>query len=328
MTGPTINSIESKLLSSMQNGFPLIKEPFYEIGIRLGITETEVIKLTGILKEKGIIRQISPVLDARKIGYQSTLIAMKVPAEKRGVAERCLFEHSGISHAYERDHEHNIWFTLSLPVKTDMQVEIQKLSDRIEAESTLALPAVRVYKLRTNFDLEEASQLTDQASKVNCMTGDLKLSGVEKKVINILQADLPLTVNPFNGFAGQINLGIDGLLDICYGLVKKGVIRRYGAAINHYKAGYKANAMTCWNVPQDKVESVATGLIPIRQVSHCYERAINPSWRYNFYVMVHANTKNACLDIIKKIHNDSGVNDFVVLFSVKEFKKTRIKYSV
>ncbi|MBN1376130.1 MAG: hypothetical protein JXA01_08255 [Dehalococcoidia bacterium] len=328
MTGSTTNSIKVKLLGLLQNRFPLSKEPFAEIGTVLGIAETEVIRLTRILKEEGIIRQISPVLDARKIGYQSTLIAMKVPATNMEEAERYLSQHTGISHAYERDNEYNIWFTLSWPLNTDINVGIQKLSDLIGAESTLILPAVRVYKLRTDFTLEEESQLNTEIAGVNCTPEDLKLSELEKKIINILQEDLPLTHHPFDGFASQMDMGIDGLLDICRGLVKKGAIRRIGAAINHYKAGYEANAMTCWNVPRHKVESVAAGLIQFRQVSHCYERKTRISWRYNFYAMIHAKTKKACTSIVKKIQTDSGTNDFVVLFSVRELKKTRIRYTV
>jgi len=139
------DNVEYKLLGLLQTGFPLTGEPYLDLGVKLGMTGNQVIQHIGELKAKGIVRQISPVLDARKLGYQSTLIAMKVPVEGIGRAEQILSGHVGVSHAYERDNEYNIWFTLSAPLAADMQSELRKLSSQIGVEAdTIGRIAVRV----------------------------------------------------------------------------------------------------------------------------------------------------------------------------------------
>ena len=328
MSNNAANTIDDKLLGLLQNGFPLTAEPYSDLGSKIGVMGEEVIRRIAVLKAKGIVRQISPVLDARKLGYQSTLIAMKVGKEKTDLAEKTLSRHPGVSHAYERDHEFNIWFTLSVPLSVDIETESQKLSSLIEAEAAFALPAVRVFKLRTNFGPDEDNYVEAETEQTNVITERVDLSKLERRVINALQEDLPLSNNPFLNFAEVLNIRVDDLLGHCRSLLRRGVIRRYGASINHYKAGYRANAMTCWKVPINRVETVAAGIISLRQVSHCYERATNSSWSYNLYAMIHGSSKMVCMETVNRIHDGSGISDFAVLFSTREFKKTRIKYLV
>ncbi len=322
------NSIDNKLLGLLQTGLPLSSEPYSDLGSKLGVTGEEVIRRIAALKTNGIVRQISPVLDARKLGYQSTLIAMKVGKEKTGLAEKTLNGHPGVSHAYEREHEFNIWFTLSMPRSANIETELKKLSSHIGAEAVFTLPAVRVFKLRTNFGPDEDNHIEEGAGQGNALSERVELSETERKVISALQEDLPLVSNPFRNIAKKLDISVNDLLDNCRSLLQRGVIRRYGASINHYKAGYRANAMTCWKVPHDRVETMAAGIISLRQVSHCYERATNSSWNYNFYVMIHGSSKTVCLDTVNKIRAGSGISDYAVLFSTREFKKTRIKYLV
>jgi DNA-binding Lrp family transcriptional regulator len=328
MSNTATNSIDDKLLGLLQTGFPLKAEPYSDLGSKLGVTSEEVIRRIAVLKANGIVRLISPVLDARKLGYQSTLIAMKVGKEKTGLAEKTLSGHPDVSHAYQRDHAFNIWFTLSVLPSGNIETELRKLSSCIGAEAAFSLPAVRVFKLRTNFGPYEDNHIEDVTGQVNTLSERVDLSETERRIINALQDDLPLTSDPFRSISEKLDISIDSLLDHCRSLLRRGVIRRYGASINHYKAGYKANAMTCWKVPNDKVEAVAAGITSFRQVSHCYERATNSSWSYNLYVMIHGSSKAVCLEIVNKIHAKSGISDYTVLFSTQEFKKTRIRYLV
>jgi DNA-binding Lrp family transcriptional regulator len=322
------NTIDDKLLGLLQTGFPLTAEPYSDLGSKLGVTGEEVIRRITALKANGIVRQISPVLDARKLGYQSTLIAMKVGKWETGLAEKTLSGHPGVSHAYERDHEFNIWFTLSMPLSANIETELQKLSSSICAEAVFTLPAVRVFKLRTNFGPDEDNHIEDGMSQVNALSERVELSEIERKVINVIQEDLPLSSNPFRNTSKKLDISVDDFLGYCRSLLRRGVIRRYGASINHYKAGYRANAMTCWKVPHDIVETVAAGITSLRQVSHCYERETNSSWSYNLYVMIHGCSKTGCIDTVNKIRAGSGISDYAVLFSTREFKKTRIRYLV
>jgi siroheme decarboxylase len=328
MSNKTASSIDNKLLGLLQTGFPLTSEPYSDLGSKLDVSGKEVIRRIAALRKSGIVRQISPVLDARKLGYQSTLIAMKVEEGKTGRAEKALSDHLGVSHAYERAHEFNIWFTLSVPLSINIDTELRKLSSQIGALAAFALPAVRVFKLRTNFGPDEDNHIEEGAGQSGALSEKVPLSETERSVINSMQVDLPLSSDPFRNIAETLDMSVSALLDHCCSLLRRAVIRRYGASINHYKAGYRANAMTAWKVPGEKVEAIASGIVSFKQVSHCYERATNSSWGYNLYVMIHGSSEAVCLDTVNKIQAGSGIGDYAVLFSTREFKKTRIKYLV
>jgi len=86
--------------------------------------------------------------------------------------------------------------------------------------------------------------------------------------------------------------------------------------------------MTCWKVPAGSVEKMGHLLAGDRHVSHCYERGVTGSWLYNLFAMVHSRDRNTCLEIIEKMAARTGLTDYIALFSVREFKKTRIMYRV
>jgi DNA-binding Lrp family transcriptional regulator len=319
---------DNRLLGMLQSAFPLSREPYHDIGIELGMAADDVIRGIIDLKKKGIVRQVSPVLDARRLGFQSTLVAMKVEDARIKSAEKYLSGHPGISHGYEREHEFNIWVTLSLPPGTDLQAEVQDISARCSAQAVIALPATRVFKLRTDFSRTEDTPAEELISTGSGLPGRARLSQADRQVINGLQHDLPLCPDPFSLLAHGIGMDVEKMLVHGRSLLRRGIMRRYGASINHRNAGYRANAMTCWVVPAGKVVRLGRLLASSRQVSHCYERAANRLWHYNLFTMVHSRDKTACLRAIEKMAAGTGLTDYAVLFSVKEFKKTRILYSV
>jgi DNA-binding Lrp family transcriptional regulator len=319
---------ESRLLGMLQSGFPLSREPYADIGIMLGMAADDVIRGIIGLKEKGIVRQVSPVLDARRLGFQSTLVAMKVEDARIKSAEKYLSAHAGISHGYQREHEFNIWVTLSVPPGADLQAEVSEMSARCSAQAVIALPATRVFKLRTDFSRTGDTSAEEHISSGSGLPRRARLSQADRQVINGLQQDLPLSPDPFAPLAQGMGMGVEKMLEHSRSLLRRGIIRRYGASINHRNAGFMANAMTCWDVPAGKVVTLGRLLASGRQVSHCYERATNHLWHYNLFAMVHSRDKTACLRAIEKMAVGTGLTDYAVLFSVKEFKKTRILYSV
>ena len=328
MPDAALDAASRRLLGLLQSEFPMSREPYADLGAKLGIGGDGVISLIREMKTAGIVRQISPVLDARKLGYQSTLVALMINMYHITGAEQFISGHPGISHGYQREHKFNIWVTLAIPPGADLRAELKVISSRTGAEAIFALAAVRVFKLRTNFsDDEDAGtdngfQDTNNLSKINV------LSHTDRKIINLLQQDLPLCHDPFAMLAANLEMNVPSLLGHCRSLLERGIMRRYGASINHYHAGYKANAMTCWAVPADHVELTGRRMSALRQVSHCYERETNQLWHYNMFAMVHSQSKAACLRAIEKISGDTGISDYVALFSTREFKKTRILYRV
>lgn len=325
------DDITRKMINLLQIDFPLTAMPFAVIAERLGIKESAVIRHIYELKQKDIVRLIGPVIEARKLGYQTTLVAMNVPSNKLKRAEEVISAHPSVSHAYEREHHFNMWVTFAAPASFSMDREIVRLSDAVGSDETMSLPALRVFKIGAYFgmgseDDESGYPLPGRTNK--SLPRKVVLTPQEKLVLNILQQDLPLVHRPFTEMAKSAGLKTSDFLAVCSSLLERGVLRRYSASINHHKAGYQANAMTCWLAPASAVERCGNIMADMRQVSHCYERRTYSSWPYNLYTMLHARSREACRTLIQELSEKTGLDNYLVLFSTREFKKTRIKYLV
>lgn len=331
MTDLRTDDITRKLINLLQVDFPLTATPFAAMSERLGISESDIIRRIYELKQKDIVRLIGPVMEARKLGYQTTLVAMSVPINKMKKAEKAIVAHPSVSHAYERKHRFNLWVTFAAPEDFDIDNEISRLSFAAGSDETLSLPALRVFKIGAYFGMGsegDESEVALPGKTVKAMPRKVTLTSQEKLVLNILQQDLPLVHKPFTGMAKSAGLKTSDFLAVCGSLLERGVLRRYSASINHHNAGYRANAMICWLAPASEVERCGKIMADMRQVSHCYERKTYVSWPYNLYTMVHARSHEACRELIKELSDSTGLDDYLVLFSTREFKKTRIKYPV
>lgn len=324
-----LNGIDQKLLNLLQAKFPLTGAPYADLGLSLGIVEQEAIRRIEQLKAKGFIRQIGPVFNAASLGYRTTLVAMRVAEARLGKAAELIRNHPGVSHAYERDHHFNLWFTLAVPATVEIEAELQRLAGPIKAETVFTLPALRLFKLRAYFGSGgDGQSVMDAEASGGIIPQEARLSPTDRRVINGLQQDLPLVPRPFAEMPVKLGMDEEKFLARCQSLISRGVMRRFGAAVNHRKAGFTANAMTCWAAPPEKVVAAGQKLASLREVSHCYERKTNPLWRYNLFAMIHAHTEEACREIAAKVSAQTGLTDYVMLFSTREFKKTRVKYLV
>lgn len=332
MNSIDVDAIEPRLVGLLQVGFPLTREPYAALGLRLGISGDEVIRRIQQLKARGIVRQISPVLDGRTLGYQTTLVAMRVEESQLEQAERLIAEHPGVSHGYEREHYFNIWFTLAVPPGAEMDADLQRLSSTAGAEVAFALPAIKLFKIYAYFAIDGDTQSAagTVAHPGGILPEKVELSQTDRLIINELQQDLPLIQSPFSAMSSRLGMEVEDFLVRCQILKQSGIMRRYGAAINHKRAGFTANAMACWIAPDDKVNIAGQKLASIPEVSHCYERKTNPLWRYNLFAVIHGESREACHKIAYKVTQEIGLskNENVLLFSTREFKKARVKYVV
>jgi DNA-binding Lrp family transcriptional regulator len=325
-----IDNVDKNLLTIIQAEFPLSREPFAALELRLNVKHNEVIQRIENLKSRGIIRLIGPVFNPERLGYRTTLVAMKIPVERLDNAEQIISTHPMVSHCYERDHSFNLWFTLAMPVTEDIESEIHKLDSKIKADEILNLPAVRVFKIGAFFNLgRNNSRLSLRAERGNLNTCS-DLSRIDQVVINELQQDLPLNEKPFDLMSARLSMDVDKFLSCCQALLQCGIMRRFSASINHNKLGFTANAMSCWNTPTDIIEAAGNKIAKFPEISHCYERQTSPLWPYNLFAMIHAATKETCRALVDRIHSETGLdrNGLVLLFSTKEIKKTRVRYTV
>jgi siroheme synthase-like protein len=318
-----MDNIDRQLLGLLQTQFPLVREPFQALGLKLGLSGEAVIRQIQNLKDAGLIRQIGPIFDSRRLGYQSTLAGMKVPPNRLEKAAETIYTHPGISHAYLRNHEVNLWITLAVPPNLDIEEELTTLGVALEAEKVISLPVVKFFKLRAVFGVDDGEE-----PAVGAPSTPAELSEIDREIINTIQEDLPLIARPFDEYAQVLDMGLEDFLAGCRSLLERGLLRRFGAAVNHRRAGYGANAMVCWQVPAEKVDLMGNRLAALKAVSHCYERKTSPLWRHNIFAMIHGLTEAECRQIAAQVAGETGLADFIMLFSTREIKKQRVRYTV
>ena len=151
-------------------------------------------------------------------------------------------------------------------------------------------------------------------------------SELEKKVIAAIQGDIPICERPYRKLAEDIGLPEDTLLATLADLRRRDLIRRFGATLRHQKSGYSANAMGAWQVEEARIEEVGRIMAACRQISHCYRRNPTENWPYNLYTMIHAESETSCWEIARGLATEAQVENYTLLFSRKELKKTSMTY--
>ncbi len=152
------------------------------------------------------------------------------------------------------------------------------------------------------------------------------LTELEKKIIASIQEDIPIISRPYLEISKKLKISEETLLKTLKDLCDRGVIRRFGATIRHQKSGFAANAMVAWIVDEKRIEEVGEKMSSFKEVSHCYRRNPTDEWPYNLYTMVHANNEDACREIARTMSSETRVENYKLLFSRRELKKTSMKY--
>ncbi|MDX6553810.1 MAG: siroheme decarboxylase [Miltoncostaeaceae bacterium] len=325
---------DRELLDALQAGLALERRPFAEVGTRIGMTEDEVLERIRRLKDAAIIRQISAIFDTRALGYESSLVAARYPAERLFDAAKVIGGHPGVSHNYRRTHAFNLWYTLAVApdAKLTLEETMERLAEETRAESMRLLPTLKLYKINVQLDMSgtRANDAKEEAPKPPPKRGDGVLpTDADKASIAVLQRDLPVEPHPFDAWAAEAGIDPDELLAQARVFVDRAYMRRFAAVLNHRKAGFGANGMAVWQVPESELETLGPQMAAFKAVSHCYRRPTYPDWPYNIFTMVHARSKEACEETIEAIAQETGVTEAdrrAILYSTFEFKKIRLMY--
>ena len=327
------DEVDRRLLNELQAGIALVPEPYAEVGERAELSETEVLGRVSRLKEAGIIRQVSAIFDTRALGYESSLVAAAYPDDRLFEAASIIGGHPGVSHNYRRNHRFNLWFTLAVEPGSEigLQDTLKILEERTEAESMRYMPTLKLYKINVQLDMKGDRAATQrEAPKAPPTRGDGRLpDDKDKRFIQILQRDLPVESRPFDAWAAEAGVSRDKLLAEAETFRERHYMRRFAAVLNHRRAGFGANGMAVWKIPQDKLEEIGPRMAAFSAVSHCYKRPTYPDWPYSIFTMVHARSKAVCEETIAAIAEEVGYaepDQRAVLYSTYEFKKIRLVY--
>lgn len=150
---PALDSIDRQILNLLQNDFPVAAQPFKIMAERMGISEGEVLSRIGSMKSAGLIRRIGGIMDTRSLGYYSTLCTAMVPDSRVDEAAEAINRLPGVTHNYLRDHDYNLWFTLTVPTREEADRILTELESELGVE-IVSMPAEKVFKIRVNFDME------------------------------------------------------------------------------------------------------------------------------------------------------------------------------
>ena len=150
-----MDDLDARLLETIQSHFPLEQRPFRKLADNLGTTEADVISRIEALKKNKVIRGIRAMFESKKLGYTSVLVAVKVERDKFDEVAKRINALPGVTHNYERDHEFNLWFTLSAPDETNLRDLLAGVSRLPGVLDLRPLPSLKTYKLRVEFEVSK-----------------------------------------------------------------------------------------------------------------------------------------------------------------------------
>ncbi|GAB4508436.1 MAG: Lrp/AsnC family transcriptional regulator [Sulfuricaulis sp.] len=154
------------------------------------------------------------------------------------------------------------------------------------------------------------------------------LDAVDRRIIVVTQEGLPRVSRPYHAIAEKLGIGADEVMSRLRRMQDSGIIRRIGAVPNHYALGYKANGMSVWNVPDERIRELGQRIGELDFVSHCYHRPRHlPDWPYNLFAMVHGRDRAEVEAKAAKIAELLGDADrgHTVLYSTRILKKTGLR---
>ena len=325
-----LDDVDRKLLNLMQGSFPIAARPYRHVAELGQVSEAEVMSRVERLLEKRIIRQVTPIFDTRALGYSSMLVAAKVDPEHPHRAAQVINEHPGVSHNYLRNHDFNLWFTIATEPDSKLGLDgtLEILAQESGAESVRQLPTLKLFKIRMDLEMEGDTKALASAAEVKEPV-DLEPQPYDETdiaVIRALQGDMPVIEEPYAPAAAKLGMTQERMLDHLAGMQERGLLRRVAAILYHRRAGFSANGMGVWKVPEEQIFELGCRMASFRGISHCYQRPTYEDWPYSVFTMAHGRSKEECDAILDSIAADTGISERATLYSSTEFKKIRLLY--
>ena len=325
-----LDETDKQLLNLMQGSFPLDPRPFAAVAGLAGLAEDQVLERVSYLLDKRIIREITPIFDTRAFGYASMLVAAKVDAANPHRAAQFINTHPGVTHNYLRDHDFNLWFTIAVERDSTLGLQgtLDVIAERTGAESIRQLPTLKLFKIRMDLEMEGG---TDALSAAGEAAEPLELDPIELSeediaTVRATQGPMPVVAEPYAPAAERLGVPVETVLERLASLKVRGGLRRVAAILYHRRAGFSANGMGVWAVPEPEILQTGKRMAAFRGISHCYERPTYPDWPYSVFTMAHGRSKQECDAILDSIAAATGIEERATLYSSTEFKKVRMLY--
>jgi len=327
-----LDETDKRLMNLLQSSFPLDAEPFALVASEAELELEDVLARTRRLLDERIIREITPIFDTRALGYESMLVAAKVDSEHPQRAAQVVNAHPGVSHNYLRTHEFNLWFTIATPPDSELGLAgtLDVLMREAGAESMRQLPTLTLFKINMNLEMEKDTEALAAAVDAS-PPRELEAQPYDERdiaVIRALQGPMEPVERPYDEAAAEVGISTGELLEHLRGMVDRKLLRRVAAILFHRRAGFSANGMGVWKVPEDEIMATGRRMASFRGISHCYQRPTYEDWPYSVFTMAHGRSKEECDAILDSIAADCsmGPDDRATLYSSTEYKKIRLRY--
>ena len=325
-----LDETDKQLLNLMQGQFALVPRPFAHVAELAGLEEDEVMRRVQRLLDGRIIREITPIFDTRALGYSSMLVAAKVDAEVPHRAAKIINSHPGVTHNYLRNHDFNLWFTLATEPNSPLGMDgtLEVMAEKTGAESIRQLPTLKLFKIRMDLEMVKGTEALASAAEAvpPAELDPIDLSDDDVAVIRATQGKMPVVEEPFAPAAERLGVSQEEVFDRLLSLKERHGLRRVAAILFHRRAGFSANGMGVWKVPDDRILEIGAQMAATRGISHCYQRPTYKDWPYSVFTMAHGRSKEECDAILDSIAEATGIDERATLYSSTEFKKVRMLY--
>jgi DNA-binding Lrp family transcriptional regulator len=327
-----LDETDKRLMNLLQSSFPLDPEPFSLLASEAELELDDVLARTRRLLDERIIREITPIFDTRALGYDSMLVAAKVDAEHPQRAATVVNAHPGVSHNYLRTHDFNLWFTIAVPPDSALGMEgtLAALMEETGAESMRQLPTLTLFKINMNLEMEKGTEALASAVEAT-PPRELERQPYDERdiaAIRALQGPMEAVERPYDAAAAELGVSTEELLDQLRGMIDRKLLRRVAAILFHRRAGFAANGMGVWKVPEEQILETGRRMASFRGISHCYQRPTYEDWPYSVFTMAHGRSKQECDAILDSIAAECGLGPEgrATLYSSTEYKKIRLHY--
>src|SRR4051812_27406069 len=279
-----LDDYDKRLMNVLQSNFPLQPEPWPDIASRADLPVADAMERAQRLLDGRIIREITPIFDTRALGYESMLVAAKVDSEHPHRAAQIVNSHPGVSHNYLRTHDFNLWFTIATPPDSELGLAgtLEALMRETGAESMRELPTLTLFKINMNLEMEKGTDALAAAVDAS-PPRELGAQPYDERdiaVIRALQGPMEAVERPYDAAAAEVGMSTEALLTHLGGMVDRKLLRRVAAILFHRRAGFSANGMGVWKVPEAEIMETGRRMASFRGISHCYQRPTYEDWPY------------------------------------------------
>lgn len=319
MPRPSDTSIADRLLQSYQRDFPLVPEPFIQIGAALGVGERAVREACEALLAAGVVARIGGVVRPNTLAA-STLAAVAVPELSTDSVAEKISSLDGVNHVYLRENPINLWFVATGPDRAFVEATLKDV-ERLSGQRVLDLRLEHSYHIDLGFPLK-GSRIDILAAKPAVPYCS---APCDRDLVQVLTSGLAIHPRPFQLVGEHLGISEDAVIGRLQHLLQSSVVTRIGAIIRHRALGWRSNAMVTWDVELGAIDDKARILASHRGINLCYRRTrYEGLWPYNLYCMIYAKSRDTALRILDDASRSAGLEGAPkqILFSSRCYKQT------